>query len=194
MRDSRCLVRKGTFLNPTISATELFMRVAAACSTAFVSLLKVRCGSTTLDPTGASQWRMSGLPQKQTKVPLVNIVPLIRSNSFAVKSGVADLSCILCFPPRCPSLAWFRCGVHPRGNVFTAFTRHRARSPVGDVQLFSELTGWRPPARLPPASLFSPGRTQNPLGRRQAITRVNVRFYSRSHLHLFSLLSVALCH
>jgi hypothetical protein len=96
------------------------------------------------------------------EVPLVNIVPLIRPNSFWVKSGVADLSCILCFPPRCPSLAWFRCGVHPRGNVFTVFTRHRARSPVGDVHLFSELTGWRPPARLPPRCFFGERRTRRP--------------------------------
>jgi hypothetical protein len=140
---------------------------------------------------------MSGLPQKADEnsslydacdeMRLANIVPLIRPNSFAVKSGVADLSCILCFPPRCPSLAWFRCGVHPPGNVFTAFTRHRARSPVGDVHLFSELTGWRPPARLPPQGFLLQEGPANASGRRcEAMTHADVRFHSRSRPHLFS--------
>jgi hypothetical protein len=53
------------------------------------------------------------------------------------------------------------------------------------------LVASRPAA--PPHCFLRPGRTQNPLGRRQAITRVNVRFYSRSHPHLFSLPSVASC-
>jgi hypothetical protein len=139
---------------------------------------------------------MSGLPQKADEnsslydacdeMRLANIVPLIRPNSFAVKSGVADLSCILCFPPRCPSLAWFRCGVHPPGNVFTAFTRHRARSPVGDVHLFSELTGWRPPRAVSPRKVFCSRKDPRMHQAAAAKQRADVRFHSRSRPHLFS--------